>query len=137
MADPVTLYINRTESLVIFALEKLSASTHWTAYKLPGMLPESLMERIPGMKLPSVAVTHSSSEYGNLPRRTANISVIVSVDASDENSEFTARDLADEVISLLDGQISENALYRISTYSALDCDPSLTSHLLVFRVEDH
>lgn len=137
MSDPLTNYINSTEELVDFAFLRLSESTHWNAYKLASMNPALALEMNPDMRMPSVAVTHESSSFGNFPRRTAVITATVCVEAASASGEFTARELADEVISLLDNQIFNGAHFRIRSYQAIASDPCVAMHRLEFNVEDN
>lgn len=137
MSDPVTNYINSTEALVDFAVERLSVSPHWSVCKLASMNQNSISDFADALKLPSVSVTHEGSTFSNFPRRTCVISVVVCVDATAKNAEFTARDLSDEVISLLDSEITNGAHYRIRSYQALFSDPGIAMHKLEFCVEDN
>ena len=137
MPEPVTAYINATESLVDFAYQKLSESSHWTTYKLPGMDSHQILDLLPDIRLPAVTVTHESSSYGNQPRRTALLTAVVILDATDSKAEFTTRTLADEVISRLDNQILNSALFRIKKYHFLSNHKGIVSHQLEFEVSDH
>ena len=116
MADPVTKYICSTGSLVDFALEKLKESDRWTALRLPRMSPEKIQDMLPDLHLPAVTVSHESSKFLNSPRRIANLTVLVLVDATDHDASVLADHLCDEVITCLDMQVLDNALFRIAGF---------------------
>lgn len=137
MPHPVTEWIHPTEELVAYAAARLSTSTHWHVRKLPGMNPDSFPAMLPDLKLPCLLVTHEGSEFLNFPRRTAVLSVVVAVDATRSDAEFTARELSDEAISLLDDQRNGHAHYRIRSYRAMKTDPGITAHRLLFEVKDN
>ena len=137
MSDPVTDFICPTQKLVDFALERLAQSSRFHCYRLPWMDPEKIQEFMPDLMLPAVTVSHGFSTYGNRPRRTANLVVLVIVDASSPDASASADSLCDEVIHLLDQQVNENALYQIQQFRSLYADAAVQIHQLDFEVSDH
>ncbi len=132
-----TDYIQTTESLLDFVVEKLSAYSGWTVAKHPGSDLRDLFKMIPGVGLPAAIVSYSSSSYANKPRRQASIAVLVAADFNAADDRTAARLLMDKAISLIDGQISELALFRVVSDRALDCGPNVAAYSIEFRVEDH
>ena len=132
-----TDYIQTTESLLDFAVTKLSAYSGWTVVKHPGSDTKDLFKMIPGIGLPAAIVSYSSSSYANKPRRQASLTVVVAArfDAADDRE--TARSLMDRAISLIDGQVSNLALFRVVSDRAIDCGPDVAAYSVEFRVEDH
>lgn len=134
---PVTTYIEATETLMDFVVTKLSAYTGWTVAKFPGTEYEKLFSFIPDLATLSAVVIYAGSDYGNKPRRTAKISVIVTTEAFSETESETIRQHADRVISLLDQEITNQALFRAVSDQPVEIQTGLAAILINFEVQDH
>jgi len=132
-----TDYIQSTESLLDFVVAKLSAYSGWAVAKHPGSDARDAFKMLPELGLPAAIVCYSSSSYANKPRRQASISVLVAARFDAASGKVDARALLDKAISLVDGQISLLALFRVVSDRAADCGPGIAAYTVEFRVEDH
>ena len=65
------------------------------------------------------------------------MTVVVAARFDAAEDRETARSLMDRAISLLDGQVSSLALFRVVSDRALDCGSDVAAYSIEFRIEDH
>lgn len=134
---PVTEYIETTETLMDFVITKLSADTSWTAVKFSGTDYKDLFEFIPELSLPAAVVVYTGSDYGNKPRRTARISVIVACQFTGDDDPVTIRALVDKAIGLLDKQILNQALFEVASDDPVEICSGIAAYVIDFEVKDY
>ena len=133
---PVTNYIEPTETLMDFVVTKLSAYTGWTVAKFPGTNYQDLLKFLPDVAMPAAVVIYSGSDYGNKPRRSAEISVLVATETFSETEAVTVRALIDKAVSLLDKQITNQALFEIVSDASVEICSGIAACLVNFNVKD-
>ena len=89
------------------------------------------------MQVPAAVVWYGPDSFGDNPRRRLTLGVIVCVDGSIDSVWTTLAGLCDSVITLLDEQVSGDAVFRIGSVEPINTDSALVSRLLKFNVEDH
>ena len=133
----VTDYIQTTEALMDFAVAQLKTYTKWSVAKHPGSSAGDILKMLPETSLPAAIVFYSSSNYANKPRRTASLSVIVAAEFQSADGRITARTLLDKAISLLDGQVSNMALFRVVSDRSLSLGANIAAYEVQFKLEDY
>jgi hypothetical protein len=138
--NKVTNIINPTASLINRAAEKLSTHDAWDVHKYHGTSVNRLFDAIPEMTLPSVIVSYKGSSFTpETPRRSAEISVITAVeDYGDINTAaIEALPLMDKVMELLDHEICDSVLFRITGDNSIILpEQHIAAYELTFTVED-
>ncbi len=134
----VTDHINSTNALLGCVNTNLAApAAQWNIVQLKSANPKQLFTEFPDLQLPAAAVYLKNSVYGNNPRRSLKIHVLICVDAMRPEAESELQDLCDRVTALLDEQAIQEAEFRISAEKTVSIDPGILARELVFAVEDH
>ena len=133
----VTDSIQGTEELMDFISEKLKEYEDWNVSKHPGTGTSDLALMLQEVALPAAIVVYSSSSYGSKPRRNASFSVIVATEFAGAPGRVSSRVLLDKAISLLDGQVSGMALFRVVSDAPFSLGGNIAAYEIKFKVEDH
>ena len=150
---PVTDIIASTETLLNETVSALSAkltgeaTIPWGVEIFSGTSYEKLFDYIPEVMTkhagkPVAVVMYAGSSYGNQPRRTANIAVLILVEnAQAEAGHLSSRSYLDRCLKLLDEHISITSGIRIKWEArediAVDIAPNVECIKAVFEARDN
>jgi hypothetical protein len=136
--SPVTDFIESTATLLTETAAQLATYAGWTVGTYSGTSRDRLFAEIAELTPPAAVVFYQGSSYGNRPRRTARIGVMVLVDDSQrEEGAVSARTLLDQAVALLDRHIKNEAAWFVRGDAAVDVSPTVSCYLVEFEVEDH
>jgi hypothetical protein len=140
-SDNISNFIETTADLLDFAVEKLIEGKQFEdVVKYTKTTFSDLFQLIPQKKLPLAIVVYTGSTYANLPRRTAEISVLVIVSNKHtrEEAQDSAQDKIDAVIAALDHEGENQFLFKVVSDVAYDFeDMGISAYEVKFQVEDH
>lgn len=139
--DNIINFIEATSDLLDFAVEKITDGGQFNSVvKYTKTTFSDLFQLIPQKKLPLAIVVYTGSSYANLPRRTAEISVLVvtSNKSTREEAQNTAQEKIDAVIAALDHEGENQFLFKVVSDAAYDFeDLGVSAYEIKFQVEDH
>lgn len=143
-------YIERIQTYLEFAKTKIAAivgdeepilGTIFNDVEIyTGTSFEKLFEIIPTLSLPAAVIMYTGSSYGNLPRRTAEVAVLViNQDVVDfEVTQDSVTSLMGEVIKVLDHYGDNQYMFEITGDRSIDFEGlGLSAIDMRFKVEDY
>ncbi len=140
-SDNIRNFIEATTALLDFAVDKIANCDQFNdVVKYTKTTFSDLFQLIPQKKLPLAIVVYTGSSYANLPRRTAEISVLVvtSNKSTREEAQDTAQEKIDAVIAALDHEGENQFLFKVVSDVAYDFeDMGISAYEVKFQVEDH
>lgn len=122
--------LDTIRSYLDYAQEKVTALNEFNEVIIfESTTYEDLFMLYPEKELPIALIVYTGSEYSNLPRRKAEISVfiIVSNRQDKQDAELTAIDLVDKVIDALDFETYNKVEFRALSDKAFDLDENGTA----------
>lgn len=110
-------------------------------YNYVGTEKEVLLEQIPDMRMPNVVIWYAGSEWGDRPRRTANMHLIVNVSCIGniqawEDADASAIGYVEDIVDHFNRSIvpSSNANCRVESDDAIAVDDSISSYEVVLQI---
>ncbi len=131
---PITAHLGSTAEMIRNFCLKLENNSRWNTLFAGMMQPENLLRSFPELQPPTAVICIPETVFhDNSPRRTS-FDVVLCTEHWSQTSPF---DLADEIITLLDGSSADNPVCRIESIIPLHLDSSLHTLCLRFHLEEY
>jgi hypothetical protein len=130
-------YLEATEDILDFAVDKLEEYTEWNVHKFPGSGYLQLFDFLPEIQLPAAVVCYNSSTYNKktVPARTIEMKVVVAMEFYSEEDKTALRQLLHKVIELLDGEVIGNKVrFDIASDTSVELATGIGAYILKFDV---
>jgi hypothetical protein len=130
-------YLEATEDILDFAINKLEEYTEWNVHKFPGTGYSDLFKFLPEIQLPAAVVCYNSSTYNKktLPARTIEMEVVIAVEFYSEGDKTTLRQLLHKVIELLDGEVyGDKVRFDLASDSSIDFGSGIVACVVKLQV---
>ena len=130
-------YIELTDDIMDFAVNKLKEYESWNVYKFPGTGRSNLFKYLPEAQLPAAIVNYDSSSFrksGGGAARTMQLEIIIAVEFFTDDDKCLLREMLHKVIELLDSEVfNAKVSFDVISDTALDLGSGVAAYVIKFN----